>query len=161
MQKLASNQVFTLKVSSIENAAQQFPKNGTGETIYCHFYTLEDEFGEQYPCQMCNEYPAQQICEVGQLVKAQVKTFTKNRYTLSALTVIDIVGMQKELKRLSESDKPVGEPIKTLPNPNIAGTILDRSMAYAMQYYKDNEVPFEKVTDYADQMVAWFRLNLQ
>jgi hypothetical protein len=160
-QQLALNQVFTLKVVEIKQAAETFSKNGSGGTMYCHFYMLADDSGETFPSQMCTEYPTQNICNTGDMVKAQVKAFTKGRYTIAQMepirtTAPEQVKMQEHYVPSPHTDIKQGIPVNQTANPNIAGTINDRAMTLAISYYKDNEVPFEKVTDYADLIKAWF-----
>lgn len=164
MAKLALNQIFTLKVKEIIDAKDSYPKNGTGDTMYCHYFVLCDDEGEEYPAQTCNEFPKQSFCSVGDMVKVQIKSFTRNIYTFAPIEVLAASGLEKpkmEETYAAPYQGPIGELVKTHNNPNIAGTILDRAMTLAIAYYKDNEVPFQKVTEYADMIAKWFREGMQ
>lgn len=164
MTKLSENQIFTLKCEEIENAFDTFEKNGTGEMVFCHKFILSDEEGNKYPCQWCTDYGIQNFCKVGDMVKVQIKKFTRGIYTMVPNEVInptDSAPVKMEENYTNPYHGPIGEPLKGNNNPNIAGTIYDRSMTLAIAYYKDNEVPFEKVETYADRIADWFKLKLQ
>jgi hypothetical protein len=164
MPKLSENQVFTLLCDEIEEAFDTFTQNGSGHTMYCHKFILSDDQGEQYPTQWCTEYPTQDFCKAGDVVKVQIKKLTRGIYTMVPQGVVKPENATPPKMEESYSvpyQGPIGDPIKTYNNPNIAGTIYDRSMTLAIAYYKDNEVPFENVEMYADKLVDWFKRKLQ
>lgn len=164
--KLAENQIFTLRCDAIENAFDTFEKNGTGDMVFCHKFFLSDDKGITYPCQWCTDYGIQNFCKVGDMVKVQIKKFSPlhKTYTMVPNEVVnpETAASPKMEETYSQPyQRPTGESLKGNNNPNIAGTIYDRSMTLAIAYYKDNEVPFEKVETYADRIAEWFKLKLQ
>lgn len=164
MGRLTENQVFTLKVKELEPSFDSYNSNqGTGK-MFCHRFIMVDDTDVEFVCQWCNESPTVTEYKVGDILKIQTKKFVKNIQNMVPLSKVEFVKPgppEQRYEPINSNGVKSGEPVASYPNPQIAGTMIDRAMTNAVLYYKDNEVPFEHVTEMADQMLDWYKKQLK
>jgi hypothetical protein len=129
---LIAGQWFTLTVAAIEQNADSFNKS-SGGTSHCHYFTLKDEEGGEYDCQICNDFIEQNYCKVGDVVRVKVKIFAKGRHTLESITVAvaaNSTGAQQPAPASTGKSSPVS-------NPNVAGKASSIALSLAVTYHQN------------------------
>lgn len=161
MGRLSDNQVFTLKVKELHPNFDNYSSNSGSGQMYCHKFIMTDG-EEDFVCQWCNEFAQISEYRVGDILKIQIKSFKKNIHNMVPLSKTSVVRPEPPEKTYEPISQPKegprqGDPIAAYPNPQIAGTMIDRAMTNAIAYYRDNEVPFQSVTKLADEILDWYK----
>lgn len=139
---LMNNQSYTLKVKEMQAAADSFENKVSGGRSYCHYITLADENGELFYAQICDGFASQSYCNVGDIVKVKIKVFTRDRYTLESIAVVN------HTVPASNNNAPAplsnNNPVKSSINTHVAGKASSVAINAAVSYYANRPVSNEK-----------------
>ncbi len=135
---LISGQTFTLRVKEVQQNADRFPSSGTGETTYCHYITLADELGEEFPSQLCGPLPTMNHCAKGDTVKVIMKSQTRGRYNIETITVQPKTPqpVKQPLSANYSQNKPIDQ-VPEIANPNVAGKAATIALQSSVSYFQN------------------------
>ena len=136
MSRLMNGQTYTLRVKFIKDAADQFQNKATGDVTYCHFITLVDELQEFYECQVCNTNSTQNFCSLNDTVKVKIKAFTKDRYTLEDISVVNKYNAPDHATVVTSANVHV-PAMPSQGNPQLAGKASTLALNSAVTFYQN------------------------